>query len=178
MRNFVWAGVAAAMFASAPAVAKEMHCNFNKDYAAKFNNMTFTQDGTTYKLVVKDIYEGLPESIHTKDYNGFVNVKWGWEDPDKTKTNVMVRPRKSSECLNGIYDEKGKKLWGGAWCNTDKHKETGKDYDMTPLDGTNDTIYVTGGAASTTSKVNQLMAFFAKKSSSKFNQIGGCVEDK
>lgn len=179
MRNLVAAGVAAAMLlGSAPAFAKDMHCNFNKDHAAKFNGMSFEQDGTNYKLIVKSTYSGVPEAIDTKDYNGFVNVKWGWEDPNKTKTNVMVRPRKSSECLNGIYDEKGKKLWGGAWCDTGKHKESSTDYDMSAVPNTNNTYWVTGGAASTTSKVNQFLAFFLKKSSNSFNQIGGCVEDK
>jgi hypothetical protein len=176
MQKFIVAGVVAALFASTPALAKEMHCHMNKDYKAAFDGKEFKSSGTTYKLKVKDTFKGIPESVSTKDYNKYVNVKWGTEKTTSKTINLQVRPRQSSECLNGIYNDDKKQVWGGAYCDTSNHQQ-GKGFNLHAAEGTNGTIYSSGGAATTTTKQNQFLGFYAKDGSN-YILIGGCVEDK
>lgn len=185
MRKLVSAAVIAAMLGSTPAFAKDMDCIFNKDYAKFFDKMEFDKKGTHYRLFVRDTYSGVPDSIHTKDYNRSVQVKWGMDKPSSTKTNVMVRPRSSTDCLVAITDEKGKKIWTSTgYCRTDKHTETGSHLDMSVVedpklpDAYKGVFYATGGGVSTYTKVSVFLSFYVKKASNKFEQIGGCVEDK
>ena len=169
--------VAAALTLSLPAVAKEMHCNVQKDHAKVFDGMKFEQKGTSYQLKVKDTFDQTPDTINSNDYNGFINMKWSEPRSSDAKVKYRVRPRKSSECLVKIVDEKGKDVWSGMWCNTGKHKETGSNFDITKFGDSNNPYYVTGGAASTTSKVSYLLTYYIK-SGSDYVQVAGCIEDK
>lgn len=177
MRKFVIAASALSLLAASPAFAKEMHCNVNSNYKAALDGQEFEKDGTKYQIKVKNTYSGLPENITTKDYNGFVQIKWGTEKTGNSHTNVMVRPRKSSECLNAIFNEDKKQVWGGAWCDTDKHKETGNEFSIMKSETDAGTIYTMGGMARTTSKENRFLGFYSK-SGETYSQVGGCVEDK
>lgn len=175
MRAIVPAAVASMIIGMVPVLAKEMHCNVNKDFKSAFDGMQFEEDGTTYKLRVKGTFDGVPASVSSSDYNGFVNVKFGTRKTTKKELNVRVRPRRSSECLNGIYNDSKKQLWGGAHCDTQIHKKassvTLRAMDQDPK------MYVAAGTATTTSKQNQFMAFYRKPSDA-FVITGVCVEDR
>lgn len=176
MRAIITAAAAASILIGAvPALAKEMHCNVNKDFKTAFDGMQFKEGGTTYKFKVKDTFKGVPDSVSSSDYNNFVNVKFGTEKTTKKDINVRVRPRKSSECLNGIYNDNKKQIWGGASCDTKNHKK-GKTVTLRATDN-DPKMYVAAGAATTTSKQNQFMAFYYKPSN-EFVLTGVCVENK
>jgi hypothetical protein len=169
------ATVATMLLGTAPVFAKEMHCNVNQDFKAALDGKEFKNDGTTYKLKVKDTFKGLPDNVNSKDYNKYVNIKFGTEKTTSKSLNVQVRPRKSSECLNAIFNEKQKQIWGGAYCDTSKHKKASSVTLSATAD--NPALFMTGGAARTTSKVNQFMAFYRKQGSD-YLLTGVCVEDK
>lgn len=176
MRTVFSVAAAAALLVGTPALAKEMHCNVNENLKPLIDGKEVKENGTTYQFKVKDTFKDVPESASSKDYNGFVNVKFGTEKTSSKHVNVQVRPRKSSECLNGIYNHNKKKIWGGAYCTTNKHKKasslTMQSSDAGPG------LYIAAGAATTTSKVNQLMGLYMLKGDDKYYLSGVCVENK
>ncbi len=173
MRTLFPAAAAAALLVGTPALAKEMHCNVNADFAPLINGKEVKASGTTYQFKVKDTFKGVPESVSSSDYNGFVNVKFGTEKTTSKSVNVRVRPRKSSECLNGIYDDNKKQIWGGAYCDTNNHKKA-SSLTLRKADGA---LYIAGGAATTTSKQNHLMGLYTLQGS-EYVLTGVCVENK
>jgi hypothetical protein len=175
MRTIFTAAAAAALMIGTPVLAKDMHCNVNADYAPMLNGKEVKVGGTTYKFKVKDTFQGVPESVSSRDYNGFVNVKFGAERTSSKSVNVQVRPRKSSECLNGVYDDNKKQIWGGAYCDTSNHKKA-SSLTLRAADDKHK-LYIAGGAATTTSKQNHLMGLYMSQGS-QYVLTGVCVEDK
>jgi hypothetical protein len=176
MSRFISVGVIAAMLAATPGFAKDMHCNVNQDYAKAIDGKEVTNDGTKYKMTVKDTFKGVPDSVSSSDYNAFVNIKFGAEKTTSTSLNVQVRPRKSSECLNGVYNHNGTKIWSGAYCDTSNHQKA-KSLTLKVMPNTNNALYQAAGAASTTSKVSQFLGIYAKQGS-EYVLTGVCVENK
>ncbi|WP_041373459.1 hypothetical protein [Phenylobacterium zucineum] len=175
MRIIFTAAAAAALMIGTPALAKDMHCNVNKDFAPMIDGKEVKSGGTTYKFKVKDTFKGVPDSVSTSDYNGFVNIKFGAERTTSKSVNVQVRPRKSSECLNGVYDDNKKQIWGGAYCDTSNHKKA-SSLTLRKSDS-NPALYIAAGAATTTSKQNHLMGLYTLQGS-EYVLSGACVENK
>lgn len=175
MRTLFSVAAAAALLAATPALAKDMHCNVNKDFAPMIDGQEVKSGGTTYKFKVKDTFKGVPDSVSSSDYNAFVNIKFGAERTTSKSVNVQVRPRKSSECLNGVYDDNKKQIWGGAYCDTSNHKKASS---LTlRASGANPALYIAGGAATTTSKTSHLMGLYTLQGKD-YVLSGVCVEDK
>lgn len=173
MRTLISGAAAAAVLIGTPALAKEMHCQVNKDFAPAIDGKEVKAGGTTYQFKVKDTFKGVPESVSSSDYNAFVNIKFGTEKTTSKSVNVQVRPRKSSECLNGVYDDNKKKIWGGAYCDTGNHKKA-SSLTLRQADGA---LYIAGGAATTTSKQSHLMGLYMLQGS-EYVLTGVCVENK
>lgn len=152
-----------------------MHCNANRDFKDAINGLEFKKNGTTYKFKVKDTFKGVPDSVSSKDYNQYVNIKFGAEKTKSKDVNVQVRPRKSNECLNGVYNHNKKKIWGGAYCDTKNHKKASSLTMQVTEDDPK--MFIAAGGATTTSKQNQFMAFYYKPSS-EYILTGVCVEDR
>lgn len=178
MRIIVTAAAAAALLAAAPAAAKEMHCNVDRDIASQIDGKVVKHHGTTYRLKVKDRFKGTPDGVSTRDYNRFVNVKFGEEtspsyDPN---VNVRVRPRRGDECLNRvetILTFHVAPLWEGAYCNTKKHLKPGS-VGLTPI---GEPIHWAVGSARTTTKVNHFAAIYVERDDT-YHLSGACVENR
>src|SRR5690606_22823884 len=106
-----------------PALAKDMHCNVNADMKDQTNGMSFKKDRVTYKFKVKGTLRDGPESVSSGEYNNLINVKFGTEKTKSKGLHVRVRPRKSAECLNSIYNANEEAISGGASCDTENHKK-------------------------------------------------------
>lgn len=156
-----------------PALALEMHCHVNADLKSSIDGMSIKKEGINYKFKVKDTFTGIQDSVSSKDYNNFVNIKFGAEKTTKKDINVQVRPRKSSECLNAVYNDSKKMIWGGAYCDIHNHKKASSvtlRATDTPL------LYSAAGAANTTTTRNTFMAFYYKPGN-EFILSGVCVEN-
>ena len=176
MRVLISAAAAVSIVLGAvPVLAKEMHCNVNADMKDQINGMSFKKDGVTYKFKVKGTFKGVPESVSSGDYNNFINIKFGTEKTKSKDLNVRVRPRKSSECLNSIYNDNKKAIWSGAYCDTKNHKKA-KSVTLRKTDD-NDKMYYAAGAARTATKQSTFMAFYFKPQN-EYILSGVCVENK
>lgn len=178
MRIIVTAAAAAALLAAAPAAAKEMHCNVDRDIASQIDGKVVKHHGTTYRLKVKDRFKGTPDGVSTRDYNRFVNVKFGTEksplhDPN---INARVRPRRGDECLNrieAIHPDQVVPLWEGAHCNTKQHKKAEAVW-LVPI---GEPIFWGVGAARTTTKVSHFATLYVKQDDG-YHLSGACVENR
>lgn len=157
-----------------PALAVEMHCHVNKALQADLNDMQKKIGGTNYNFKVKDTFQGVPESVSSKDYNNSVNVKFGTEKTTKKDLNVQVRPRKSDDCLNGIYNDSKKLIWGGAYCDIDNHQKA-SSVTLRAMDD-QPGLYSAAGSANTTKRKNTFIALYSKQAN-EFILAGVCVEN-
>lgn len=192
MQKIVPAFAVAAMLVATPALATDMHCNVNKNYASwldgkKYKVYTRTSDGdptrTNYakrdfNTKVKDTFKGVPESVSSQDYNRFVNVKFGTERTTGTRLNVQVRPRKGAECLNAILDDQGGQMWSGAYCDTRNHQKAGRLW-LFPVDhyDPENPLHWAIGSANTTTKVNHFFGVYVRENG-EYVLSGVCVENK
>jgi len=185
---------AALLISASGAAAKDMECRCSDKHNKYIDGTSTKVDGTTYKFKCKKTFS-YGKDTNTDDYNKYVKAYWNESTSSDKSIGLKIRPRKSSECLNGVYDDNGKALWQGANCNTSDEKKYSSltlrraasdiptnDFKVDPntgqvLSGQRNPTYSAGGAATTTTKRNILTALYELKDS-QYRLIAGCIEDK
>jgi hypothetical protein len=131
------------------------------------------KDGNTFRCSATWSTEG--SGNNTDNYNSYVKLYFNEGKSSDNITTIGVRPRKSSECLNAVYDKNNEKLeWGGGYCDTSNAKNVGGMDLVKTSDGS---MRMVAGSANTTSKKNKFTAFYLPKADGNYLQAA-CVEDK
>jgi hypothetical protein len=120
----------------------------------------------------------------TGDYSGLVKATFPEALPPDSVTSIRIRPRRTDQCVMGLYDEVNKhQEWGGINCDTSKN--TSRDgfniVAVDPSDSENTTRKMAGKAVLST-KNNAFLAFYNDNAAAGMGKgytlLAACVEPK
>lgn len=116
----------------------------------------------------------------TGSYSSLVKATFPEAYPAGSETSIRIRPRKSDQCVQGLYDEvNSHQEWGGVNCNTSQNTSSKGFNIIVAKDGT--AMRKMAGKAVLTSKNNAFLSFYNDNSvqgGKGYTLLAACVEPK